>query len=511
MADAPSPTRLPKSLLLVAFVQGAAVLVIEVLGARMLTPYFGTSHHVWTAQITVTLVALALGYAVGARLAERRPAASVVRWGLLIAGCSCAVTPLVVERVAYALYRVPLSVAAMLGSLLLFAAPLSALAAVSPSLVGLAAEGGLGAARAAGRISAVGTGGSVVGVLIVAYACIPYLPSSHAMFGLAAVLILSVALSQRWTLQGRLMVWVAVAWWSSALAYELGAQRPPRNAHYREITRAISPYSTLQVWEGIDSPKRALSTNLAFQNYYDTRSHQGSDPFAYVLDELAARHAPEAQRALIIGLGVGIVPRLLAERGVASVVFEIDPVMPELAERYFDADLSAMDLRVGDGRQLLELGAGSYDLILLDAFHGDTTPSHLLSLEAFEALRVRLTERGVVIANFACDPERCGDFLPVVERTLLRAFGHVSVFDSKLGNVYALASMAPLSTEVSAGLSPRVPAALRGPVTRVLDSGQPLADSPGLVLRDDFNPIDYLAARSAERARRLSASAARTR
>ena len=36
-------------------------MIVEILGAKMLAPYVGTSHFVWTAQIGVTLVALAAG------------------------------------------------------------------------------------------------------------------------------------------------------------------------------------------------------------------------------------------------------------------------------------------------------------------------------------------------------------------------------------------------------------------------------------------------------------------
>ncbi len=41
-------------LYITAAVCGAAVLIVEILGAKMLSPYFGTSHFVWTAQIAVT-------------------------------------------------------------------------------------------------------------------------------------------------------------------------------------------------------------------------------------------------------------------------------------------------------------------------------------------------------------------------------------------------------------------------------------------------------------------------
>ena len=46
-------------------------MVVEILGAKMLSPYIGLSHFVWTAQIAVTLVALSCGYYAGGRLADQ--------------------------------------------------------------------------------------------------------------------------------------------------------------------------------------------------------------------------------------------------------------------------------------------------------------------------------------------------------------------------------------------------------------------------------------------------------
>jgi len=60
-------------LYLTAAVTGAAVMVVEILGAKMLSPFLGLSHFVWTAQIAVTLVALACGYYAGGRLGGRQP------------------------------------------------------------------------------------------------------------------------------------------------------------------------------------------------------------------------------------------------------------------------------------------------------------------------------------------------------------------------------------------------------------------------------------------------------
>lgn len=58
-------------LLLTALICGALIMVVEVLGSRVIGPFFGVSLFVWTSLIAVTLIALSLGYAVGGILSDR--------------------------------------------------------------------------------------------------------------------------------------------------------------------------------------------------------------------------------------------------------------------------------------------------------------------------------------------------------------------------------------------------------------------------------------------------------
>ena len=53
------------------FLTGAAVMVIELLGTRLIAPFYGASLYVWTSIISVTLIALALGYYLGGIWADR--------------------------------------------------------------------------------------------------------------------------------------------------------------------------------------------------------------------------------------------------------------------------------------------------------------------------------------------------------------------------------------------------------------------------------------------------------
>ena len=77
-----------------AAVTGSAIMIVEILGAKMLAPYVGTSHFVWTAQIAVTLVALAAGYYAGGRLVDRSPKLSRLYGCILVAAVYLCLTVL---------------------------------------------------------------------------------------------------------------------------------------------------------------------------------------------------------------------------------------------------------------------------------------------------------------------------------------------------------------------------------------------------------------------------------
>src|SRR5260221_9835501 len=109
-----------------AAITGAAIMVIEILGAKMLAPFVGTSHFVWTAQIAVTLVALAVGYYLGGRWVDQTPGLRRIYFCILGAAVYLSITVLMVRPVAYACPGLPLAFGSLLASTVLFFVPLAA-------------------------------------------------------------------------------------------------------------------------------------------------------------------------------------------------------------------------------------------------------------------------------------------------------------------------------------------------------------------------------------------------
>ena len=56
---------------LLSFIEGGSVMAAELLGAKMLAPYFGSSLYVWASVLAITLGGLAVGYFAGGILSYK--------------------------------------------------------------------------------------------------------------------------------------------------------------------------------------------------------------------------------------------------------------------------------------------------------------------------------------------------------------------------------------------------------------------------------------------------------
>src|SRR5207248_1932981 len=192
-ANAPAmPDGLRRYLYFTAAVTGAAIMIIEILGAKMLAPYVGTSHFVWTAQIAVTLVALAAGYYVGGRLVDRSQKLGRLYGCILLAAIYLCFSVLVVRPVSYWCLDFKLALGSLLASTFLFFVPLSLLAMVGPFFVRVLTNAVSGVGGNVGRLTAVSTLGSFVGTMLIGYLLIPFFPNSRTMY-FTALLLMFVA------------------------------------------------------------------------------------------------------------------------------------------------------------------------------------------------------------------------------------------------------------------------------------------------------------------------------
>lgn len=502
-APAPLSPGLRRFLYATAAITGAAILIVEILGAKMLSPYVGTSHFVWTAQIAVTLLSLATGYYFGGWLVDRSARLSRIFYCIAAAAAYLALSILIVEDVAYAFVRLNLALGALVSSAVLFFVPLTLLAAVGPFLIRVLALSFQTIGSQVGRLSALSTVGSVVGTVLIGYVLIPFLPNSVTMFLTSGLLLLvCAAYFIGWSRSdlGRTTV-LAVG---AALLGGAGIWRSQskRWANVTEIFRQNSDFGLLQVIESKRVPRRWYLNDFLVQNSYDFQEKKSVSLFTYMLRLLAKGYAPELRDALCIGLGVGIAPMQLARDGVRVDAIEINPGVVELGQKFFDLDPSAMNLIVGDGRYFLNSTKNTYDAVLLDAFLGDSSPSHLMTREAFGAIRKVLNPGGVLVIN------SFGDFQPgksffvgSLDKTLKSVFASVRVHATGNGNVFFVASDQKEMTLRGVPLT-GIHEELARDVQSCLNSSITLPTQEGRILTDDFNPVEFFDAPNREAHRR---------
>jgi hypothetical protein len=108
----------------------------------------------------------------------------------------------------------------------------------------------------------------------------------------------------------------------------------------------------------------------------------------------------------VVGLGVGTLSAYI-DAGDAITFYELNPAVIEIAEsgawftylrdcreRGGQVAIKLGDARLSLEREQQEGETPTYDLLVLDAFSGDSIPMHLLSIEAFEIYLARLTTNG---------------------------------------------------------------------------------------------------------------------
>ncbi len=510
--DPPTPEAtlsggLRRYLYFTAAVTGSAVMIVEILGAKMLSPYLGTSHFVWTAQIAVTLVALACGYYAGGLLVDKSVRLGRLYGAILVAGAYLAVTVAISERAAYFFLSFKLPTGSLLTSAFLFFVPLSLLAMVGPFFVRVLTQSVNTVGGNVGRLTAISTFGSFIGTILIGYLLIPYLRNSVTMF-LTAALLMAVSGAYFFVWRRTLPV-LARAVTVMALGLMPGylhlRNEGMRGARMVELYHANSNFGMLQVLQEKDGPRRLYVNDYLTQNTYDTNAHQSISMFTYMLHLLARAYTPRIDDVLCIGLGVGVVPMEFARDGAKVDVIEINPAVVPLGERFFDLEPKRLNISFGDGRYFVNRAAKQYDAIILDAFLGDSCPSHLMTREAFTAMRRNLKPEGTLVINTFADLRAGQDFFAAsLHKTLQAVFPSVRIHSVKREdrNTLFVASSNPNLAILHPANFDQVHGNCVSEVRDAFETLRLTDPNHGIVLTDDFNPVEFKDAKNRENLRR---------
>ena len=415
----------------VVFGAAAAVLTLEILAVRLLAPYVGLTIETYTAIIGVALAGIAVGAAVGGRLADRVPPERLIAALLAVGGVLAMLTVPVVEGLGDAAGSARTADALLL-ALLSLGPPAAVLSGVTPAAAKLEVADLARTGSEVGRISAWATAGALTGTFATGFVLVPLLSTRTSVLAVGALCVVAgLALGvRRWPAVGGAAV--------AAALLGLVAGTP---------CERDSAYFCARV---VEDPERDGGRVLVLDDlrhsYVDLDDPRHLE-FAYTRWIGDVIDAARPDDVVFVGGGGFTLPRYVLTRpGTSATVLELDPEIVALARDELGLRPSPrLRVETGDARVLTrELPAASADLVVGDAFGSRSIPWHLATREFMRDVRRVLRPGGIYVANVIDSPPL--DLARAEAATLRAEFDHVGLIgDEPLGgNIVLVASDRPL-------------------------------------------------------------------
>jgi spermidine synthase len=522
--SSPVPAPVPDSTLLplpractVAALASFAGMTLELAAARLLAQVVGVSLYTWTGVIGVMLAGTAVGNWLGGQLADRAarsadPAAGRGRLaGSLVLGAAAAAVALVTffvgkelswrsEDAAGWLESVGLVGRVLFWTFALFFPPMLLLGTVSPQAIRLAVPDVAHAGRVAGRVYAWSTAGAIAGTFATGFVLVSAVGVYRTIL-LAAVLPAAAA------------ALAAPVWRRPVLLYPVSLVAGAAVTGFLVLTPAntgITRETNYYAIRVTDDPEEPGVKVLVLDMLIHSKVKLGDPRYLHYVHEhtqmellraVADAH-PDGQRVLVIGGGGYTFPRCARAAVPTSSldVVEIDPGVTAVARERLglrpDPGINTVNM---DGRQFLaeRAPAGHYHLVTLDAVNDLSVPAHLLTREFDRAVKKALAPDGVYLLT-VIDYLEDGRLWRSAVQTLRTEFAYVELvsphadYEPDIQQVYVIyAADHPLDLTALAAHGPAKP------YTHRLQPGETerlLAKDPGVVLTDQFAPVDNLMA-----------------
>jgi predicted membrane-bound spermidine synthase len=485
-------------LIVQVFISGMTSLALEMCASRLLGAYFGTSLYIWAVLIGLILIYLTIGYFIGGRLADHYPSIQVLSIITAAAALTTSLIPFVSQGIlswsVQALAQVSVSafLSSLVGTVLLFAIPVTLLGLVSPYAVRLMTQQVEKSGRTSGSLYAISTCGSIVGAFLPVLWLIPTF-GVRRTFLIFGVLLFAASL---WSLRSywRLAFILVLI----ALLLPLGPLKNIPNLIYNQE----SLYNYIQVTQLPDGTRQlVLNEGDAIHSIYypdPTRVLTGWywDYFLAAPYFNPGFTPQKLHRVGIIGLAAGTIARQFTQvyGSVPIDGAEIDPSIVNVGRKYFAMNEPNLHVYVQDGRAFLATTQEHYDVVAIDAFQQPYIPFQLTTREFFSQIRSHLSPDGTVVLNTA---HTTHDFrlVQAFVNTLKQVFPSVYTFNVPgTFNTEVMATLQPTSIETFRNnLAQFSPDTTMGQVANeVLPVVTAAHANGGIVFTDDRAPIEQI-------------------
>lgn len=388
-----------KYLYLIAFIEGGSVMAIELAGAKMIAPFFGTSLYVWASVLAVTLGGLAAGYFAGGWATYRYSTLKLLFWELLAGTLLIALMPLLAVKFMSLAGNLGLRLGSLLSSLSFMFLPLLCMGMISPTIIQFQNRELKGTGKTAGTIYAISTIGGITMTLLMGFYFLPEWGIRKSVI-LAAILlgamaVLVVILSRKFRKESAIgAVILVILFFASARSFS------DANVSEKYLYRSEGILGQLTVVETkTGDHSRSLYINQIPQTFVNPGNLPASLWKYPHRIAMIASIKPGNSKALLLGLGGGSIAMELKMMGFSVDAVELDRRIPELAERYFGFVPDGINVYIDDGRHFIRTVGKKYDIVVIDVLNGEIQPHHMFTIESFAEIKHILEPGGMLIIN----------------------------------------------------------------------------------------------------------------
>ena len=416
------------------FLASGALLVLELVAARLIAPYVGVSLYTWTTIIGVILAGLSIGNWLGGYWADRGHGEQRVGLVLLASGVLSFASLYAIAPVAAVLQANTLGILTMTFVYVssLFLLPSVALGVVTPLLTTIAARQTEEVGRIIGGMHALAALGSITGVFLTGYLLVQYFGTRQVVFGVSILLLLLCIpyLVRERAVRG-----------ATALAVLLGVAIVTALSYsnlFAKTCKVESAYYCINVVDRTPDVTFGVARGLVLDHLLHGINHM-SEPgylvgaFAQGIDELVFAQFEadyhDNLRYFFAGGGSYTLPRTIkaTDHTAQITVAEIDPEVTAISARELDVDPADFTVIHQDARVALAAETGEFDVIVTDVFHDISIPYHLVTREFAALVREKLSARGIYLMNVVDqfpDPR----LVKSIVKSLALEFAHVGVW-----------------------------------------------------------------------------------
>ena len=391
-------------LLAVSFIEGGAVMIIELLGAKIIAPYYGTSLYVWSSVLGVTLGALALGYFSGGYISKKYPGEKSLFFVLMIGAFFATIAPLIAPAIMQLTNPMGIRGGSLVSVLLYLLPSVTCMGMVSPMIIQLINKDTQSVGSSAGTVYAISTVGGILATFFAGFYLIPNLGIRMSSY-LTGGMLLSIALL--YFLRSK-NFWLTSP---TAVFLLLFFLLQPDYSMSTDKTRIVyNQVGILGEWTVVDYTIRDDGTNadierrLLLNGIDQTKTQVGFEPLSLwkYPHKLGAYSSIKSvgSKALLLGMGGGSIAHELVSMGLDLDIVELDQNIAHISETYFNYDKSKSNLYIDDARHFIKNAKEKYDIVILDLVIGEVQPSHVFTLEGFEDLKRIINDDALVIINF---------------------------------------------------------------------------------------------------------------